>query len=58
MSRLENGHVAAEKTRGMRFKERTMDIYSVESQFVYDKRSFEGESKGAAVNNENSGMRL
>ncbi|CAL8387291.1 unnamed protein product [Boreogadus saida] len=54
MSRTENGNVAAgDTTKGV--KERIVDIYvSVESLFVYDKPWMEGDSKGAAVDNEYS----
>ena len=59
MSRPENEDVAAEKTKGISFKERIVDIYvSAGSLFVYDKRSMEKESKGAAADNEYAGMRL
>ncbi|XP_056443414.1 C-type lectin domain family 2 member B-like [Gadus chalcogrammus] len=54
MSRTGNWNVAAgDTTKGV--KERIVDIYvSVESLFVYDKPWMEGDSKGAAVNNEYS----
>ena len=58
MSRTGNGNVAAgDTTKGV--KERIVDIYvSAESLFVYDKPWIEGDSKGEAVENEYSGMRL
>ena len=57
MSRPENGNVSAGVTnKGV--KERIVDIYvSAESLFVYDKPWMEGDSKGAAVDNEYAGMR-
>ena len=58
MSMPESGNVAPGVTnKGV--KERIVDIYvSAESLFVHDKPWMEGDSKGAAVENEYASMRL